>query len=797
MPRYLGPDPKDPDTYMTFEFMASAVVPGAGSRTRIIDDGNASPRYMRVTTQHFPETKDVAKAAGTPMALILQPLARPGHAEDPVPVVEMGPVGILRCVRCRAYMSCFTVFVDGGRRTLCNFCGANTDVPATYFCNTDSTGKRRDKYERPELHKGSVDFVATPEYCLRPPQPPAHMFVIDASDEAAASGLLTTSLAAVRQSIGDLLQVLDGDADKLFVGIMTFDMCVHMYDIQPGREHPGMFVVSDLEDPFAPTPNGCYAQYSQSKHLIDELLDTIPTLLGHDVSSLEPSAATKRHVCPGTATAAIAFARQIMHNRGGFLYAFVNTMPSRGPGALKPREDSKLLNTDDEKRLLNPGDPYYTTLANNLLESQVCVTIFAGCSSFVDLASVGHLADRTGGDVFHYFPFRHPDGSSEAVRLLKDVRLVMTRPRAYECMMRVRVNAGLAIKQYYGRYSMSNSVAANDDFDLPGLHCERTFGLELTFEGKISPVHPHSPFACLQTALLYTTLKGERRVRVHTLGLPAARNVPDVFRFADLDATVMLLHKQTLAIALTQSFAKVRENLMKLCVDLLVGYRAHCAPHDTPSGQLILPEGLKQLPLFVLAVTKHIMTKSNPEVKIDARIAALWRAASCPLEAATAFIHPRCIRVDDLAETDYGVANLDGTVVMPPVLGLSAEKLVPSGAYLFEDGFSAVLYLGRSISPQFLSQVCGVDSLEAVTQYSLAPEDTNDSMSTNGRFHTLLRTIQRQRRRNLVVEVVRPNTPLEASKVFPWLVEDRTQQSRSYMEFLCHVHRVIMQRMSD
>ena len=38
-------------------------------------------------------------------------------------------------------------------------------VPADYFCHLDHQGRRVDIYERPELCYGSIEYVATTDYC--------------------------------------------------------------------------------------------------------------------------------------------------------------------------------------------------------------------------------------------------------------------------------------------------------------------------------------------------------------------------------------------------------------------------------------------------------------------------------------------------------------------------------------------------------------------------------------------------------------------------------------------------------
>ena len=40
-------------------------------------------------------------------------------------------------------------------------------VPVEYFCTLDNDGRRRDADERPELAKGSAEYVAPAEYMVR------------------------------------------------------------------------------------------------------------------------------------------------------------------------------------------------------------------------------------------------------------------------------------------------------------------------------------------------------------------------------------------------------------------------------------------------------------------------------------------------------------------------------------------------------------------------------------------------------------------------------------------------------
>lgn len=51
-------------------------------------------------------------------------------------------------------------------------------------------------------------------------------------------------------------------------------------------------------------------------------------------------------------------------------------------------------------------------------------------------------------------------------------------------------------------------------------------------------------FSFLQCALLYTTVYGQRRIRVHTLSLPCTSVLNNLFRTADLDTQFSCFLKQ-------------------------------------------------------------------------------------------------------------------------------------------------------------------------------------------------------------------------------------------------------------
>lgn len=100
-------------------------------------------------------------------------------------------------------------------------------MPGEYFCPTDSTGRRTDLNERPELSRGAVEFLAPSEYMVRPPQPPSYFFVIDVSHYAIASGMFRTVVETIKAILNDF-----PGHPRTRIGFITYDSTIHFYNLK-------------------------------------------------------------------------------------------------------------------------------------------------------------------------------------------------------------------------------------------------------------------------------------------------------------------------------------------------------------------------------------------------------------------------------------------------------------------------------------------------------------------------------------------------------------------------------------
>ena len=138
-----------------------------------------------------------------------------------------------------------------------------------------------------------------------------------------------------------------------------------------------------------------------------------------------------------------------------------------------------------------------------------------------------------------------------------------------------------------------------------------------------------------------------------------------MYRGADLDTQFMYMARKAGEALPGGTLAAAREQATSACVNILFAYRKYCAT-STSSGQLILPEALKLLPLFTLALTKSGALRSD--MTADARTVWLQRIRTFGPSALIPLIYPRLYNVLHAGQSDE---------LLPPALSLSSEKLDP------------------------------------------------------------------------------------------------------------------------
>lgn len=92
---------------------------------------------------------------------------------------------------------------------------------------------------RPELNHCSIEFVASVEYMVRPPQPAIYLFVFECTASAIQLGYIKHLSAAILESIDRM----PGDSRSL-IGFIAFDSKLHFFNLNEDR--PVHMIMPDI-----------------------------------------------------------------------------------------------------------------------------------------------------------------------------------------------------------------------------------------------------------------------------------------------------------------------------------------------------------------------------------------------------------------------------------------------------------------------------------------------------------------------------------------------------------------------
>ncbi|NWH60478.1 SC24C protein, partial [Geococcyx californianus] len=730
------------------------------------DQGNASPRYIRCTSYNIPCTSDMAKQSQVPLAAVIKPLATLPPEETLPYLVDHGESGPVRCNRCKAYMCPFMQFIEGGRRFQCCFCSCVTEVPPQYFQHLDHTGKRVDFYDRPELSLGSYEFLATVDYCKNNkfPSPPAFIFMIDVSYNAVKSGLVRLICEELKSLLDYLPREGNVEESAIRVGFVTYNKVLHFYNVKSSLAQPQMMVVSDVADMFVPLLDGFLVKVNESRTVIASLLDQIPEMFADTRETETVFAPVIQAGLEALKAAECA----------GKLFIFHTSLPiAEAPGKLKNRDDKKLINTDKEKTLFQAQTSFYNNLAKDCVAQGCCVDLFLFPNQYLDVATLGVVTYQTGGSIYKYAYFQL---EMDQDRFLNDLRRDVQKEVGFDAVMRVRTSTGIRATDFFGAFYMSNTT----DVEMAGLDCDKTITVEFKHDDKLS----EDSGALLQCALLYTSCAGQRRLRIHNLSLNCCTQLADLYRNCETDTLINYLAKYAYRGVLSSPVKAVRDSLISQCAQILACYRKNCASPSS-AGQLILPECMKLLPVYLNCVLKSDVLQPGPEVTTDDRAYIRHLVTSMDVAETNVFFYPRLL---PLTKADVDSDSL------PAAIRNSEERLSKGDIYLLENGLNIFVWVGVNVQQGLIQNLFGVSSFSQISNtLSTLPVLENPFSK---KVRSIVNMLQMQRSRYMKLIIVKQEDKLEM--LFKhFLVEDKSLSGgASYVDFLCHMHKEIRQLLS-
>uniref|UniRef100_A0A8C0INJ5 SEC24 homolog D, COPII coat complex component n=1 Tax=Chelonoidis abingdonii TaxID=106734 RepID=A0A8C0INJ5_CHEAB len=381
--------------------------------------------------------------------------------------------------------------------------------------------------------------------------------MIDVSYSNIKSGLVKLICNELKTVLDKLPREEQEETSAIRVGFVTYNKVLHFFNVKSNLAQPQMMVVSDVGEVFVPLLDGFLVNFQESRSVVNNLLDQIPEMFADTNESETVFAPVIQAGMEALKAAECA----------GKLFIFHSSLPTaEAPGKLKNRDDKKLINTDKEKILFQPQMNIYESLARDCVAHGCCVDLFLFPNQYVDVASMGLVTMYTGGTLYKYNNFQvHSDGP----QFLGDLRKDLEKRTGFDAIMRVRTSTGFRPTDFFGAIYMNNTT----DVEMAAVDCDKAITVEFKHDDKLN----EDSGALIQCAVLYTSISGQRRLRVHNIGLNCSSQLADLYKSCETDALINFFAKSAFKAILSQPLKTIREILVSQTARMLACYRKNCA----------------------------------------------------------------------------------------------------------------------------------------------------------------------------------------------------------------------------
>lgn len=768
----------------TFETARDSAPPLPTTAFYAMDQGACDPRLLSLSMYNIPADEHLRSAIKLPLGLTIQPFATT-IPDEPLPLIDQRTeAGPLRCKRCRAYINSGFKFGFDASAT-CNICGVKLRLPSDEFISPGTGFQGPDVSLRPEMQKGSVEFLVPQMYNAiqdKPALPLHYVFLMDISLFANEN---RSSLAAI-EGIRNSIEHIAGSQPNCKVAIMAYDNKIRFFNLRPDSESAQEYVVSDIDDLFLPFCNGLFVRPQESMRIIDMTLDKIIEYVTMDkFGHVAP-------VCYGSALEAAKLAIDTAtESQGGKIICTLNSLPTVGKGNLVLKKDDAL------RKKLNCDNDFYKKIGNQFLRSYISLDLFVTSPGFVDMSTISYPVEATSGNLKWYSNFNH---DKDSFTLINDMTNSVTSIVGYQALMKVRCSTGLNVSQYY----CESSEYSDRDPMIPVLTKDTILDVLLKYDQKL-PVGKNIAF---QAALLYTDINGVRKVRCINTSGAVSDNIREIFKFLNQNVAQRIMIQDVIQHLGDCDFPSIRKTIDDKMVEILTQYKALVGGSLT--SQLVLPEALKTLPSYMLSFEKsELMSPNNHSSRGNARIYDLFKYKNFNSAQLNYKLYPQIVPLhvllgeDDLSFYDVNQKMLQ---LRPESLeSLSVrnghQHLTNGGCYLIFQGDTVYLWLNENTNRMLLQDLLQVDEEVPVNQISLFGSSLPEvGTEVNQKALDLITNwSQLVNKPYIPVTLLRPNVdPYYANVMNQILCEDRAVNRIETLDnYLIAMHRRIQEKLKN
>ncbi|XP_051969938.1 protein transport protein Sec24C [Xyrauchen texanus] len=725
----------------------SSVPPLSSTQCTLEDRGNTTSRFVRFTSYSFPVEAQSAQKSHLPLGAIVCPLARPERGECAVSMCEAGEC-VKGCGHCEAFMSPAMSWQDCGQRFYCPFCDSLTEVPWQTYQPTNQ-GRRVDWDKKPELSRGSYEILEK-QTSSKQNNAAVLLLAIDVS----ASAMRTGQLDHICQQICSQLHALNGGGKSdLRVGLMTYDSRIHLYNLSPALSRPHMMVITDCEELELPVMEGLLVPLKDCRHIAGRVLQEIAFF------NPEPENKSSSQELPVSATLKILQAV----GSPGKLLIFHSSPPTEG---MNQRSSSGFFSSSKVKSIFQ-GPDSSTSLAKECVNQGCCVHMFMLSHQEVGGAWPGHIPNLTGGGLICYNSLQ---SEIEQERFRADLRKSVNMQMAFQAQLKVFVSKEMRVSGCYGAFITSPDSSR---VALAALDWHTAMAFEFSHNKSLDVTKG----VAIQFVLSYSTFSGENRTRIHTVSLPCSHQLLDTFRSSQAETLLTFYCKKIYSSVLESPLQSLREELQMEVTEMLACFRKHSCTTSASPGQLVLPQFLKALPVYINSLRKSEVLLPGLRSSVHQRLQLRSLIVSMDTLSTASQFYPLILPLPVSAEN----AN------MSPVgeaVRCTVSSLDPGGLYLIYCPLALLLWVGSCVPPHTLLQLFNTNSFSSLTSGELPVLENSLSISTRA----LICSLQSTAAATLQLKLVREGDSCEES-VQRLLVEDKSPNGgASYADFLYHLH---------
>ncbi|KAK6306013.1 hypothetical protein J4Q44_G00229380 [Coregonus suidteri] len=733
----------------------SSLPPLATTDCVMEDRGNCSPRFILSTSYCVPCEGQTALQSHLPLGALVAPLARLHTGERPLSVC-MEADTVKGCGECGAYMCSAMGWQDCGQRFYCPFCGKLCEVGWQHYQPTQGVeGNRVDREQRPELSLGSYEILDSQQ------DVPAAVLLLAVDVSAAA--LRGGQLELISQQLRSLLTSLNREEgavqSDVRVGLMTYDSRIHLYDLSPALSRPHMLVVTETEDLQLPVREGLLVPLKDCIDSIDSVLQRIPLFS----AEFEEASGVLLEL---PVKAGLAILKEV--GCPGKLLVFHTAPFTEGTHT---HNSSGFFSSNKPKSLFQPPD-HAVSLAKECVSQGCGVHLFVFAQQNVGGAWPGHVPYLTGGELHCYHSLQ---GELDRERFSSDLRRTVETETGYRAILSVHVSKDLRVSGCYGSFVPGPNPA---HVAMATLDWRTTLAVELTHSRALDEKRG----VVVQTVLSYTSQQGERRTRVHSLSLCCSHHLLDTFCNCQAQTLLTFYCKKMYCAVLERPLQELREELQTEVTEALACYRKHCSSSSVSPGQLILPQYLKALPVYLNSLRKSEVLLPGLRSSVHQRLQLRSQVVSMDTKTTAGHFYPLLLPLPVGDDTSSPPCPLS----LGEAVRCTAASLDPGGLHLVHGPLVLLLWVGHNISNTSLVQLFNITCLSTLPSGETKLPVLDNPLSVSVR--SLIDTLNSQTPYTRKLRVVKQGDSCEEA-LQRLLVEDKSPNGgASYADFLYHLH---------